>query len=158
VPLAIVACATLLCATTARAATGHKFQSSLTETAGGAKLGEPDAVAVEKSTGRLFVADRATGEVDDIVIAKDGFIFLDDSGNLGLNCGGVIVFRAKITELRANAQQVLHPTDVAVIGAPLQQSSPVCRHLWRTALRHPLVNQVRSPRHNPVKHRDRSGR
>jgi phosphodiesterase/alkaline phosphatase D-like protein len=61
---ALAMCTLLLGASRAQAATGHKFLDGLTEAPGGSKIGEPDAVAVEQSSGRVFVADRGRGVVD----------------------------------------------------------------------------------------------
>jgi hypothetical protein len=47
-----------------QAATGHKLLSSLTEAPPGTSLGEPDAVAVEHSSGKVFIADPGRGVID----------------------------------------------------------------------------------------------
>jgi hypothetical protein len=48
----------------AQAASGHELLSSLSEAPLGSAMGEPDAVAVEQSTGRAFVADPGRGVID----------------------------------------------------------------------------------------------
>jgi hypothetical protein len=48
----------------ASAATGHKFLQSLSEAPPGTSLGEPDAVAVEQSSGKVFIADPGRGVID----------------------------------------------------------------------------------------------
>jgi hypothetical protein len=48
----------------ASAATGHNFLASLSEAPLGTPMGEPDAVAVERSSGRVFIADRGRGVID----------------------------------------------------------------------------------------------
>jgi hypothetical protein len=48
----------------ALAATGHNFLAGLSEAPLGTPMGEPDAVAVEQSSGRVFIADRGRGVID----------------------------------------------------------------------------------------------
>jgi sugar lactone lactonase YvrE len=48
----------------AEAATGHDFVSRVAEAPAGTPLGEPGAVTVERSSGRVFVADPGTGVID----------------------------------------------------------------------------------------------
>jgi phosphodiesterase/alkaline phosphatase D-like protein len=54
----------VLCVGQASAAVGHRFLSSLTEASLGTGLLEPAAVAVERSSGRVFVGDRLSGVID----------------------------------------------------------------------------------------------
>jgi hypothetical protein len=64
------ACALLAClgmlvsAGAAQAATGHAFLSAVSEAPSGTLLKEPGAVAVDRATGRVFLADPARGVVD----------------------------------------------------------------------------------------------
>jgi hypothetical protein len=68
-------CALVLCAClaglilsfsclSAQAATTHNFQKALTEAAPGTNLEEPTALAVDRKTGRIFLADESAGVVD----------------------------------------------------------------------------------------------
>jgi DNA-binding beta-propeller fold protein YncE len=54
----------LLCAGGASAATGHRFISSVSEAPPGTKVIEPASVAVERSTGRMFMGDPGSGAID----------------------------------------------------------------------------------------------
>jgi phosphodiesterase/alkaline phosphatase D-like protein len=62
--LAVVFGTLVLCTGRAQAATGHQFVSSMTEATLGTGLLEPAAVAVERSSGGVFVGDRLSGVVD----------------------------------------------------------------------------------------------
>jgi DNA-binding beta-propeller fold protein YncE len=62
-PLAMV-CVLVFCGGSAQAAIGHKFLSSLSEAPPGTALKEPGAVAVDRATGEVFVADPGSGVVD----------------------------------------------------------------------------------------------
>ena len=64
VALALLVWALLVSTAIAHAATGHRFLAQLTEAPGGTSIVEPDALTVERSSGRLFVADGSRGEVD----------------------------------------------------------------------------------------------
>jgi hypothetical protein len=48
----------------ASAATGHSFHKGLSEAPPGEALGEPSALAVERSSGRVFIADPGKGVID----------------------------------------------------------------------------------------------
>lgn len=63
---ALVACLFLVLASTspASAATGHKFLSSISEAGPGSALVEPGSVTVERSTGKVLLADPGSGKVD----------------------------------------------------------------------------------------------
>jgi sugar lactone lactonase YvrE len=69
------------------AATGHEFLSSVSEAPLGSALKEPGAVAVEQSSGRVFVADPGAGVVD--VFSSAG-AFVTQFGE-GLEPSGVAV-------------------------------------------------------------------
>lgn len=58
-------CILLPCASSAVAATGHGFLYSVREAGPGSPLGEPGALAVERSSGRVFLADPGTGTVEE---------------------------------------------------------------------------------------------
>jgi hypothetical protein len=60
----VAAAALLLWSATAHAAVSHKFLSSLSEAPLGTSLLEPSSVAVDRTTGQLFVGDTAAGFID----------------------------------------------------------------------------------------------
>ncbi len=62
--LLAVACGMWSCDATAMAATGHDFLASLNEAPPDTALSEPRAVAVERASGKVFVADPGVGVVD----------------------------------------------------------------------------------------------
>ena len=45
------------------------------------------------------VVNKESAELDETVIGKNGFFFIDANDNLGIKCENGIVFRARITEL-----------------------------------------------------------
>jgi DNA-binding beta-propeller fold protein YncE len=59
-----VVCGCLWGGAPALAATGHEFVSEMREAPVGSALEEPGAVAVDRASGRVFVADRGRGVVD----------------------------------------------------------------------------------------------
>jgi hypothetical protein len=60
----VIACLVLVAPGTAVAATGHRFEFSLSEASPGTKLVEPVALAVDHSSGQVFVGDSGSGMVD----------------------------------------------------------------------------------------------
>lgn len=90
IAFALGLCGIWLSVSPASAAVGHPFQSSLTE-ASGSPLGEPAAVAVDRSSGRVFVSDVEVGVID-IYGSSDSF--LGKFGNGSLDAVGVAVDEA----------------------------------------------------------------
>ena len=45
--------------------------------------------------------DEKTGEVDDIIIGKDGFFHINNNGELVVSCDGKELFRAYMPDLKA---------------------------------------------------------
>ena len=74
----------------ARAATGHDFVSRVNEAPPGTPLAEPGVATVERSTGRIFMADSGSGAVD--VFGASGS-FVTQLGE-GLEPSGVAVDEA----------------------------------------------------------------
>jgi WD40-like Beta Propeller Repeat len=81
----------VLCASHASAAVGHRFLSSLTDGSLGTGLLRPVAVAVERSSGRVFVGDRLSGVID--VYGSTGE-FEAQFGGGALDVGGIAVDEA----------------------------------------------------------------
>ena len=78
--LLVVLCGLVLCGQ-AGAAVGRPFVGAWREVPAGRLLGEPNAVAVDRETGDVFVADAGTGVVD-VFSASGGFVTQFGSGTL----------------------------------------------------------------------------
>ena len=87
----LLACALAFECAPASAATGHPFLSSLTEASAGTSLVEPQAIAVDHTTGDVFVADPGAGMVD--VYSPSG-AFVTQFGEGGLSSAGIAVDEA----------------------------------------------------------------
>ena len=89
--LSVIACVLAFGAASALAASGHEFRFSLSEAPVGTHLQEPDALAVDRANGQLFVADQASGTVD--VFSSTGS-YLTKFGDGTLLAAGVAVDEA----------------------------------------------------------------
>ncbi len=92
----------------AQAAVGHDFVSSITETLAASPLGEAGVVTVQRSSGRLFVADLSDEDVD-VFTAAGGYVTQIGEG---LEPSGVAVDEASgdVYVASGNVVSVFKPT------------------------------------------------
>ncbi len=90
--LCLAACLALALtlATAANAATGHSFQSAITQAKGSA-LSEPTAVAVDRASGKTFLADSGEGVID---VYDSSGAYLTQFGSGTLLAAGIAVDEA----------------------------------------------------------------
>ena len=109
--IAISVGALVVRAQAAAAAIGHGFISSLTEAPPGTPLDRPDAVAVDRSSGNVFVGDSGSGTVD--VYTATG-AFLTQFIQFGATANGGAVVRGVVETVRVCSNMAISDPTSAV--------------------------------------------